>query len=135
MEIFNYFLAILIFGGILYLDVLSDYQRWKENKSLPHFKQWVQRILLLSPSILLLSIPNLDITTLTISSLLEGSTWLLLFDGFYNKIRGFDWWFMGSIDKDESWWDKIQRKIPLKLLKVLKIGVPILLLIIFIING
>lgn len=128
----NIILASILFFVILYLDVHSDYKKWKENKPVKHLKEWLFRALFLVPSAILLALPEFSILSVIHSIGIIGFTWLLLFDGFYNKIRGFNWWFLGSKDKDDAWWDKLQRKIPLKVLKITKISIPLLLILIYI---
>lgn len=131
MATFNYILAFLLFAGVLYWDVTTDYKKWKENKPVKHFKEGVLRALLLVPSILLLALPHLSLWKIVTAAAMEAAIWLLLFDGFYNRLRGFDWWFLGSVDEDDAWWDKLQRKIPLKLLKVIKISLPLVAILIY----
>ena len=122
-------IGIILFFCILYWDVTTDYKKWKNDIPVNHTKEGIIRSLLLSPVPLLLSLPFITIWELVITIPLVGFMWLLLFDGFYNKVRGFNWWFLGSEDKDDSWWDKFQRRIPLKILKITKIGIPLLLII------
>lgn len=122
-------IGIILFFCILYWDVTTDYKKWKNDIPVNHTKEGIIRSLLLSPVPLLLSLPFITIWELVITIPLVGFMWLLLFDGFYNKVRGFNWWFLGSEDKDDPWWDKFQRKIPLKILKITKIGIPLLLII------
>lgn len=124
-------LAIVCFFLVLYWDVQSDYKKWLNNIPVKHTKEAIIRALLLIPSLLCLVLPNITILKILISLALMGSTYLLLFDGWYNVKRGQNWWFLGTVDEDDSWWDKFQRKIKLKTLKILKIGIPIALLITF----
>ena len=125
----NIILASILFLTILYLDVHSDYKKWKENKPVNHLKEWLFRALFLVPSTILLALPEFSILSVLYSVGVVGFTWLLLFDGFYNKIRGFSWWFLGSEDLNDAWWDKFQRKIPPKILKISKIVVPLIFII------
>lgn len=118
----NILLASILFFTVLYLDIQSDYKKWKDNKPVNHLKEWIFRALFLVPSILLLSLPNFPIWKLLVASLLEGALFWELFDGFYNKIRGFSWRFNGSKDKDDSWLDKLLYNLSPKQQMLLKWG-------------
>lgn len=124
-------LAIICFLVVLYWDVQSDYKKWLNNIPVKHTKEAIIRALLLIPSLLCLILPDIAILKIIVSIALMSFTYLLLFDGWYNVKRGQNWWFLGTIDKDDSWWDKLQRKIKLNILKILKISIPIVLLITF----
>lgn len=123
--------AIIWFFLVLMIDVLNDYHKWLYEIPINHKKKSIIRALFLSPSVLLLCLPTpISVWKLLISIGLEAFTYLLFFDGWYNLKRKKNWWFLGTTDDKlgNSWWDVIQGKIPIKLLKILKIGVPIALL-------
>lgn len=46
----------------------------------------------------------------------------LLFDGLYNWVRGYGWWFTGSDDKDDAATDNILQRLKLWQHILLKIG-------------
>ena len=115
-------LASILFFTILYLDVQSDYKKWKDNKPVNHFKEWAFRALFLVPSVILLALPWLSISKLIAASFMEGVLFWELFDGLYNKIRGFSWRFNGSKDKDDSWLDKLLYNLSPKQQMLLKWG-------------
>lgn len=119
---------------VLWASVIDHTNKWNRRKPINHLREWIIRALLLVPSVLLLCLPKITLPELAITIPLEGFMFLLLFDGLYNNKRGYDWWFLGSKDKDDAWWDKQQRKIPLKWLKVLKVGIPLTLLITYILT-
>lgn len=114
-KIISYIVAVLWFFGVLRWDVYNDYKKWKEGIPVKHRKEAILRGLLLSVTLTLLIWPKLHadvwqwhslwVILLTIG--LVGGIWWLLFDGWYNKIRGFKWGFDGSVDKDDSWLDWI----------------------------
>lgn len=121
-------LGLICFVIVLQWDVKSDYDKWTKNIPVDHTKEAWQRALYLLPSFILLFIPLwFNILGAIVVAGWMSTTYLLLFDGLYNQKRGYNWWFTGGVDPDDAWWDKLQRKIPLFLLKVLKIGIPILL--------
>jgi hypothetical protein len=104
------------------LDIQSDYKKWKDNKPVNHLKEWIFRALFLVPSIVLLSLPNFPFWKLITASLLEAALFWELFDGFYNKVRGFSWRFNGSKDKNDSWLDKLLYNLSPKQQMLLKWG-------------
>ena len=65
----------------------------------------------------------------------EAFTYWFLFDGLYNKIRGFDWWFFGSFGDPggDAKLDVLQKHLGIIGSKILKIGVIIITLTLFII--
>jgi hypothetical protein len=58
--------------------------------------------------------------------------WWELFDGFYNKMRGFKWRFNGTIDADDSKLDQFLYKIGDTWEGILKIGLILISLIAYI---
>lgn len=134
-QIANSIIGIVLFYLVLNWDVESDYKKWQKDQSVKHKREFWIRSVLLIPSLFFLSLPfPIDIFKVLISIGLEGFTYLLLFDGWYNLKREQNWWFLGTVDEDDAWWDKLQRKISLLSLKVLKIGIPVIFLILYIIN-
>jgi hypothetical protein len=110
MEIFNVILAAIWFGGVLYWDIRSDYRKWKAKKPINHINEWVLRIFLMVPCVYLLS-HGQSIWKVITAALMISSIWWELFDGFYNKVRGFPWRFNGTVDPDDSFLDKILHKL------------------------
>lgn len=111
-------LAIACFATVLILDLRSDYLLWKRNKPVNHIRGAVIRTLGLIPSILILSLPmtamsfgQVFLKLLLVSGVIFGAWWIL-FDGIYNRLRGYGWWFNGSIDLDDAWLDKFLRNMP-----------------------
>lgn len=104
--------AIILFHIVLALDLWSDYKDWKEGRVIEHAKQVKERIVLLTPPVILLSIPvpGAFIWGLALSGALVGFTYWTVFDGLFNVIRKFKWAFTGSVDKDEAKLDILQRK-------------------------
>jgi hypothetical protein len=99
-------LAIIWFFLVLKWDVNTDFKKWKENKPIKHTKEGIIRALLLLPSVVLLTLPDFTIWKLLAAASLEASVWWELFDGLYNKKRGFKWRFNGSQEPDDSRLDK-----------------------------
>lgn len=45
-----------------------------------------------------------------------------MFDGIYNKLRGYNWWFTGSNDGDDAKTDNFLQSLSPLMQKVVKIG-------------
>lgn len=97
--------GIILFFAVLILNLIVDYGEWIKNKPVNHGKEAWIRLVLLIPSIWILSPPVLWVL------LMEFFVYWTLFDGIYNKLRGFDWWFPGSVEKSDAILDKLQRKL------------------------
>ena len=127
--------AIIWFFLVLRIDVLNDYHNWLYEIPVKHKRKSIIRALFLLPSILLLCLPlPMSVWKILIVIGLEAFTYLLFFDGWYNLKRKQNWWFLGTVDEDDAWWDRVQRKLPLRLLKILKIGIPLMLGIIYLLT-
>ena len=139
MLLINILIGLVIFGAILWGDLACDLRKWRNDEPVKHGKEGMLRALVLTIPTLFFLFPVFDLSNkeilLKLGTIIgwEMFTWLLLFDGIYNIKRNFNWWFLGSVD-DDAITDKIQRKIPLPLLKVLKIGIPIIFTILYIIQ-
>jgi len=129
----NEILAVLLFTGVLYLNVNTDYNKWLKNIPIKHARNWFLRGLELIPCIILLNYPWFDLRQIVSSIFLSGAIWWEFFDGWYNKKRGFKWRFNGSKDKDDAFLDKILRKFTPKQQAILKWSLIILFLILYII--
>lgn len=130
----NIVLAILYFSIVLAWDITSDVHKWKINIPINHTKEAGIRILILIPSIILLSIPHFTIIKLLLSILLHFSLWWIIFDGFYNLLRGYDWNYTGSIDDDDATLDKVLRKLGPIWSNILKISILIISLTFYLKN-
>ena len=104
-------------------DLWSDYKKWLSNRKTKHIPEyWMRIALLITPSIILASRLDADWWLgLFVTLSVFGSVWWLFFDGLYNKLRGFNWMFEGSKDKDESIWDDFVRWLGKTWTLVLKI--------------
>jgi hypothetical protein len=127
-------LGILSFILVLVWDVLSDYRKWVNKIPVKHTYEALIRGLLLIPSFVFLVLPKeQSITLYFTTAALISSVWWELFDGFYNKIRGFKWRFNGSRDPDDSKLDMFLYNIGDTWEGVLKISLIILFLTFYII--
>lgn len=109
--------AIITFVIVLSWDIITDYIKWKKHIPVNHKKEAIIRAFLLAPTIYCLLFPLKFVGLgdflfrLTFSLMLVFSIWWELFDGVYNKLRGFKWRFNGSVDPDDSILDKFLYKI------------------------
>lgn len=139
MESYNlyYLLAgVLGFVVVLTLNVHRHYKLWLAVISAPdagskvainHKKETLIRALWVTPVIILLYLAkhtgfqNSVIEDLFLTVFCVASLWWVLFDGFFNIIRNFPWWFTGTVDKDESVLDNLKRKLGPAGMKIVQI--------------
>lgn len=123
-------IPIILFLSVLIWDILTDYNKWKKNIPVKHKKEFWIRFYLLLPSIILFTAfhPFIWWIGLILVSIMEGFTFMLLFDGFYNRLRGDNFWFTGSDDEDDASTDNfLQRlsKVQLILFKTIPTAISI----------
>lgn len=134
MEISNCLIALIWFVGVLYWDVSTDYKKWKKKKPVDHTTDWLLRGLLIIPSTVLLSLPEITLQRIGAALLMQGFLWWELFDGFYNLMRGFSWRFNGTVDPDDSFLDKILHKLSPLQETILKWGLIIIFTSLYILS-
>lgn len=107
---FTWFIVVLI--GFVHFHVRKWKKEFNSIQTINHKKTAFIRCLLLLPSTIGLSLshPWPWYYALIPSTLIQFFLFWLLFDGLYNIKRNFNWWFMGTIDKDESVTDNFIRK-------------------------
>jgi hypothetical protein len=100
---------------VIALKLGVDFKRWKKGKSVNHPLEWLGMAVLCTPAIAELS-NTLDIQyyiSVPISGGICAFIIWLLFDGLYNILRGEDWWFTGSDDKEDAKTDNLLQKLKL----------------------
>lgn len=97
--------AIITYLAVLAWDLWSDYRKWLRSRTVNHKKEAILRMILLIPSGILFMWDQPWFFIFAVVPLM-GFWWLLLFNGIYNRLRGFGWWFAGSVDPDDSWIDR-----------------------------
>lgn len=109
-----YLVAILLFVAVLIWDVITDYRKWLKSKAVDHKKESWLRIILLLPSMIFFIIAHSQNTWWVFVDVwaMTGFVFWFLFDGIYNKLRGFNWWFTGSDDADDAGTDNFLQTIP-----------------------
>ncbi len=117
-------LAVISFFAILTWDIITDYRKWLKKRSVKHTDEaWLRVLLMIVPTVMfcISHTPSFDIWVLIDVALMEFFWFWLLFDGLYNKLRGFGWWFAGSDDPDDSVLDDFLQANPVAG-AILKIG-------------
>lgn len=110
-------LGIVIFLCTFIIDLYTDFNLWKENKPVNHKRGAILRLLGLIPANILIGLAAIP---------LLGSLYWFLFDGFYNVLRGFNWWFTGSNDVDDAKTDDFLQRLKPWQHQAIKIGAIIL---------
>jgi hypothetical protein len=127
-------IALAWFIVVLRWDILDDFQKWQNNIPINHAKEWRIRGLYMIPSFILFILPQINWWQPVIVFFMIGSIWWEFFDGFYNKLRNKPWRFNGSVDPDDSILDKFLYKIGDTWEAVLKWGLILVSVALYVIN-
>lgn len=97
--------AIIFVLIILVVKLVSNYNLWLKHKQVNHSKEWVFMAVASIPSIIIFknycTLPILFSVSIS-GAMIAGFLWMC-FDGLYNLLRGYGWWFTGSEDgKDDA---------------------------------
>jgi hypothetical protein len=102
-------IPVILFFSVLFWDVTSDVKKWRKNFTIYHTKEAWLRCCLLIPSTRTFTVfhPDKTLWILVLSLLMQFFTFWFLFDGLFNRMRGFKWNQPPSLDgKDNSFFDK-----------------------------
>jgi hypothetical protein len=115
------------------VKLVVDYRLWKQEKPVNHPKEWALIALGNCPSIAMLSVSSHAAwwVSLALSSMVVSSFIWLFFDGIYNRLRGYGWWFTGSDDADDALLDNVLQSLELWQHVSIKIGGFLLTLILY----
>lgn len=106
-------LGVGIFLLVLTIKLLYDLNEWKYERPTNHPVEWaISAFPLITAAIILADDATHYWITLGTSLSLVAIWMWTLFDGLYNVLRGQKWNFTGTVDEDDAWWDKLQRKYP-----------------------
>lgn len=107
-------IAILLFLLVLRHDIRTDYRKWLKGLPVLHTNDALYRTLLMLPAFVffLLAHGKGDWRLMVSIICMLFFTYWLLFDGLYNKVRGYGWWFTGSDDPDDAATDNFLQNIP-----------------------
>jgi hypothetical protein len=95
---------------VLAIDLMNDYSKWLKNRVVKHKREAWMRSVFLIPSIICFS-SGLELWQQLIPVLMLIFWYWLLFDGIYNILRGFKWFFTGSDDKDDAISDNFLQRL------------------------
>jgi hypothetical protein len=112
--------ATILFAAVLCWDLITDYGKWLTERKVLHPKEWWVRVALLLPSIILYGWPRL--LSMAAAALMVAVYFWLLFDGLYNAIRGYNWWYTGTDDADDAKTDDLLQRLTLSQHILLKLG-------------
>lgn len=116
--------AIILFIGVLIWDLATDYRKWLNRIPVNHTLEGVVRAVLLIPSLVFFLIYRDPFTwwLVPVTVVMVQFWYWLLFDGIYNRLRGYSWWFTGSNDPDDARTDDFLQAIPQWLQIVIKLA-------------
>lgn len=117
--------AVFLFLIVLVICLAIDYHKWLGHQNINHAIRFLYRIAFLLPTAAGLTIQadNDWYKVLPVVYVMLGFAWVNLFDGIYNVLRGYGWYFNGSRDEQhDSKFDRFWMALPNWLEAVLKIG-------------
>lgn len=130
--------GIILFLVALAIELLIDYKAFLKARIVKHKTKPVKRFFMLLPSIICFTAnhPFNWYEASPIVIIMLAASWWLLFDGLYNIIRNYPWWFNGGhndpTEPDSSILDKWLSKLSDKWEAIIKIGLAGSLIIIYI---
>jgi hypothetical protein len=121
---------------VLTAKLVGNYKLWLQRKPVNHKKEWVFMALGCVPSIILYTLASdfMWYIAAPVSALMFAFFIWLFFDGIYNLLRRYGFFFTGSDDADDAVSDNFLQALPLALHVLIK-TVPLGLLIYFYIKG
>lgn len=119
-----WYLGVILFFVVLGVNLYVDYKTWKKGIAINHKRGAILRVLGLAPIPFLIGWSVLGLVL---------SLYWFLFDGLFNIIRGFGWWFTGSEDgKDDAKTDNFLQRLKLWQHVTIKLGFILLSALLFI---
>lgn len=111
----HFSVGFILLALAIAFNVWYDYRLWLKEKRRPHKKGWRLKAVTSIPAIVTLFwVGGYDwYYDGGLSVLMSMSWFLLLFDGLYNVVRGFEFFFLGSNDKDDASTDNFFQSIPM----------------------
>jgi Na+/H+ antiporter NhaC len=135
-------IASILFAVVLFYTVSRHYKLWRTAQQQPNAGEatpikhrnefWLRALLLLPSLALFILAKDFNLHTFMNSVSMVAYLFWFLFDGLFNLKRGKDWWFIGTIDKDESYFDNFKRKLGPVWTKIVQITLAVGCVIIYI---
>lgn len=104
-------IILLIFGIaaatlVLYKDINDDFKEWLQERPIDHKSQAAERLLYLCPSFVLvtLTVPWWGVVA---AAPMICSWYWVLFDGLLANKKGYNFWWLGSNDPDDGFFDNL----------------------------
>lgn len=99
--------ATVAFYFILKWDVNADFKKWKDEKAVDHEKESWYRVLLVFPGLgYMFAHPLAWYWAGLIVAVMLLFAWLLFFNGWYNRKRNKEFFYVGSDEKEPGWHSK-----------------------------
>ena len=120
--------SILLFLFALAYFCLTEYRKWLKHRGTDHREQWVLHVAFLLPPVVGFTVAHNGhhLPVFALAASMVGFCFWTLFDGIYNEMRGYDWWFTGGhndpTEINDSKLDLFLFKIGETATKILKIG-------------
>ena len=117
-------IGIIIPVLTLIVKLFDNYKKWLKHISPKHSKEWWIMVVVNIPSIVVFTMESKLIWYFAapLSGAMIAFFLWLFFDGIYNLLRKYNFWFTGSDDKDDPKSDNFLQSIPVWLQAVIKIG-------------
>lgn len=122
------FTGIILFVVALAIELVIDYLNYLKKRTIRHKTKPVKRFFMLLPSMVCFIAAHhwSWYYSAGVVVIMEAFAWWLLFDGLYNVIRKFNWWFNGGhndpTEPDSSTLDEWLSHLTDKQEAILKIG-------------
>lgn len=128
-------IAIILPIIVLAIKLILNYRLWLKHKAVKHSKEWFIMAAGCIPSIVLFTklSPLIWYLSAPLSAAMIAFFIWFFFDGFYNVLRGFNWWFTGSNDTDDAKTDNFLQQLKLWQHVLIKIGGLIIFITLYII--
>ncbi len=107
-------LAISIVCAAIAAKLFYDYRLWLKKKPVNHGLEWLILAAVCAYPVYLFTVNHSEAFYMAgpLSAIMVmGFIWFW-FDGLYNAIRGYDWWFTGTDDADDAKSDKLLKSMP-----------------------
>jgi len=127
--------AIILPVFVVVLKLVLNYRLWLQHKPVNHTKEWLLMAACCIPSIIIFTMQSklVWLAAAPVAALMIAFFIWLFFDGFYNVLRGFNWWFTGSNDADDAKTDNFLQQLKLWQHVLIKIGGLIIFITLYII--
>jgi len=121
---------------VLVTKLVLNYRLWLKHKPVKHSREWIIMAAGCIPSIVIFTSESrlIWLAAAPLAGLMIAFFIWLFFDGLYNKLRGFNWWFTGSDDADDAKADNFLQRLKLWQHIVLKVGGLALLITVYILT-